>query len=119
MLLSSVLRLLSRLANSESVFLNPDRNPLLRYLLKKTFYAHFCAGESPDQVGLVVAELKRMGFSGVILTYAKEISPNRNGTHELATSCADDDVWSEIDTWKQGTLETVKLVGAGDLVALK
>lgn len=118
-LLSSVLRLLSRLANSDSVFLNPDRNLFLHYLLKKTFYAHFCAGENPNEVGLVVAGLKRMGFSGIILTYAKEISPNRHGTPELMMSYSDDDVRSEVETWKQGTLKTVRLAGEGDLVALK
>lgn len=119
-LLSSVLQLLSRLARSKSVLLNPDRNLPLRYLLRKTFYAHFCAGESATEVRLVVAGLKRMGLSGVILTYAKEISPNRNGAQQLTMRCSDDsDVRSEVEMWKQGSLETVRLAGGGDLIALK
>lgn len=111
-LLSFILRLLSRLASSESVLLNPDRNLLLRYLLRKTFYAHFCAGESSNEVRGVVVELKGMGYSGVILTYAKEISQNRNGTRRS-------DVRSEVEIWKRGSLETVGLASDGDLVALK
>lgn len=69
----------------------------------------------------MAAGLKRMGFSGVILTYAKEISPNRNGTQDLMMSGSDedDDVRSEVEMWKRGTLETVRLAGGGDLVALK
>ena len=120
-LLSSILQLLSRIASSDSVLLNPDRNLLLRYLLKKSFYAHFCAGEGPNEVRLVVAGLKRMGFRGVILTYAKEISPNWNGTQHSTRRCPDDsdDVRSEVEMWKRGSLETVRLAGEGDLVALK
>lgn len=101
MLLSFVLRLFPRLASSESVFVSPDRNLILLYLLKNTFYAHFCAGKSPPEVMLVVAGLKQLGFSGVILTYAKKISPNRNRMQELTISCSNDpDVRSEVETWK-------------------
>lgn len=119
-LLSSILHLLSRLSSSESVLLNPDRNLLLRYVLKKTFYVHFCAGESSNEVTQVVSGLKRMGFSGAILTYAKEISPNRNGPQQLTMGyAANNDVRSEIEIWKRGCLKTVRLAGEGDLVALK
>ena len=120
MLLSFVLRLVSGLASSKSVFLSPDRNLLLRYLLKKTFHAHFCAGDSPKEVRLLVAELTQLGFSGVILPYAKEISRNRNRMQELTINCSNDpDVRSEVEMWKEGALETIRLTGEGDLIALK
>lgn len=120
MLLSFVLRLLSRIAKSESVVLNPDRNPLLRHLLRTTFYAHFCAGESESEIKGVLAGLKRIGYDGVILTYAKETVPHRAGTHRLMTRCSEEiNARDEVETWERGSLKTIDLADKGDFVALK
>lgn len=119
-LLSFSLRLLSQLANSQSALLSPNHNPLLRYVLKKTFYAHFCAGENPDEVREVVAGLKKMGYGGVILTYAKEITQHGSEANSLALGNGDEaNAKTEAETWKQGSLETINLVNKGDFVALK
>lgn len=67
-----------------------------------------------------------MGFRGVILTYAKEIvvdanakkavtaEPN-NASGEVFASSAD----PSITSWKDGVMQTVKLLGDGDFLALK
>ncbi|KAM0345637.1 hypothetical protein ACHAPU_006291 [Fusarium lateritium] len=100
----------------------PPSNPLLHFILKKAFYAQFCAGETPAEVRATTACLKSIGFSGVILTYAKEavLKPQAG-----IASCYDPskettcDINSEIEPWCKSTVETIKLAETGDCVALK
>jgi hypothetical protein len=114
---------MSLLANTTLAPLNPDRNPALRWFMKKTFYAQFCAGETPDEVAETIARLKRIGFTGVILGYAKEVVLTEEQTKELS-SCGDGEVAEacirdEIVPWARGTKATVDLASPGDFVALK
>lgn len=115
---------MSLLAHTTSPILNPDHNPLLRSLIKNTFYAQFCAGETAPEVRNTIARLKGLGFSGVILGFAREVVLTEAQTKELA-SCglegevADECVRNEVLPWKEGTLETVRLANEGDYVALK
>ena len=109
------------IARSSSPFLNPDKNPLIHFLLKKTFYAQFCAGETTDEVEKTSERLKNMGYKGVILAYGKEIVLERgekveSGEAENETHAADMD---DIRTWKEGTLKTVEMTRPGDFIALK
>ncbi|TQV94054.1 proline oxidase PrnD [Cordyceps javanica] len=122
-LLPPSLRIMSLLANTHNPILNPDKNPLLRFFLKKTFYAQFCAGENPAEVRATIARLKNIGFSGVILGYAKEVVLTQD---QAAATAAEDqgketaaDIANEIEPWAHGTLETVALAEPGDYVALK
>ena len=116
-LLSLSLRLLSFVAHSNSPLLNPDRNRVLRYVVKQTFYVHFCAGETPVEVKRTVDNLKAMGCDGVILGYAREVVIDEKGSVPICLetngSC------EEVDKWKRGTLEAVKLAERGDYVAVK
>lgn len=121
LLLTPSLRLLSIIANSPSPFLDPDRNPLLRYVLRKTLYAQFCAGENLDQVRKTTFVLKGLGYSGVILNHGREIileevdemlKAGRTDHLDLAAQ-------EEVENWKRSNLETVKLVEEGGFVALK
>jgi hypothetical protein len=114
---------MSVLANTTSPALNPDKNPLLRYFLKRTFYAQFCAGENAEEVRRTISSLKSVGFAGVILGYAKEVVLTEAQTQNLA-SCnsgpeADECVRTEVNPWATGTMETVLLASPGDFVALK
>lgn len=83
-------------------------------LLRRTLYAQFCAGETPEEVGRTVAQLKQLGFAGVILGYAREAETVADtGTKDTARAAR------EIREWADGTLKTVDLAGDGDMVALK
>lgn len=117
-LLTPSLRLLSIVANSSSPFLSPDRNPLLRYALRKTLYAHFCAGENLDGVRKKICNLKALGYSGVILGHGREIVKHdemlRAGRAEIDLTPQED-----VEDWKRSNLETVSLVDKGGFVALK
>ncbi|CAJ2500759.1 Uu.00g036120.m01.CDS01 [Anthostomella pinea] len=122
-LLPPSLAMMSTLAYSQRAIFNPDRNPVLRWFLKKTFYAQFCAGENALEVRRTVDGLKKIGFTGVILGYAKEVvlteSQERNLTVRDDGPAAEACLRNEIIPWAAGTKETVRLAQAGDFVALK
>ncbi|CAM1504870.1 Fc.00g024610.m01.CDS01 [Cosmosporella sp. VM-42] len=112
---------MAALANTTSPILNPDKNPLLRFFLKKTFYAQFCAGENPIEVKNTITGLKNIGFTGVILGYAKEVVLTSNQAESLTNAGEETEecIRDEIIPWTEGTLETVRLAEPGDFVALK
>lgn len=114
---------MSTLAHSQSSLLNPDRNHLLRYFLKKTFYAQFCAGENAQEVQRTITSLKGMGFKGVMLGYAKEVVLDEKASQELESSsdnsAVEECIQNEILPWREGTLKTIDMTEQGDFVALK
>lgn len=112
-LLQPSLGILAVIAESKTRLLNPDRNPLLRWLLDKTIYAQFCAGSNEAEVQETVARLKRIGFTGVVLCYAKEAPPHDQDQE----TCAITD--RQIDHWAHYTLETVRMTVPDDFVAVK
>ncbi|KAL8924181.1 MAG: hypothetical protein Q9172_002803 [Xanthocarpia lactea] len=114
-LLTPSLRILSLLAHSKSSFLQVEHNRLLHYIIKKTVYAQFCAGETPSEVQRTAMELKETGYQGIVLNYAKEIVFDKGAPIELNES----DGAKDIEAWKQGMLETVRLLSRGDCAALK
>ena len=122
-LLNPSLHVMAALAHSRNPILSPDRNPFLRYFLKKTFYAQFCAGENPVEVRQTIDGLKQIGFTGVILGYAKEVVLSEAQARDMAAGKAGEEteecIRNEIEPWTQGTLETVRLAQPGDFVALK
>ncbi|SPO02580.1 related to proline oxidase [Cephalotrichum gorgonifer] len=121
-LLPPSLYFMSILASSTNPLLNPDKNPVLRFFVKQIFYDHFCAGETREEVGKTIADLKGIGYSGVMLCYAREAVPEGASSSELlsnndpAVRAAIDE---EVKMWAEGTLRTVSLAQAGDFVALK
>jgi proline dehydrogenase len=122
-LLRPSLSALSFLAHSKSPLLNPDTSPILRYALKHTFYAQFCAGETPAEVQKSLAALKSMGYSGVILGHAKEVVLEGDDAAKLEKSrdCKEQDRCNAEDVakWEKSTLDTILLAKEGDFVALK
>lgn len=119
-LLSPALRLLSFLAHSKSPLLNPDANPLIRLLLKKTLYAQFCAGETPAEIKRTVEGLKSMGYPGVILAYAREVVMDEDEATALSEgSKPSADSKDEVNQWEMGTIDTVKLATSDDYVGVK
>ncbi|KAI0509073.1 proline dehydrogenase [Xylaria bambusicola] len=122
-LLPPSLMFMSTLAHSETALLNPDKNPFLRWFLKKTFYAQFCAGENPAEVRRTIDGLKGLGFNGVVLGYAREVVLTDAQTRDLAAcndgAAAEECVRDEIKPWAAGTMETLRLTQPGDFVSLK
>lgn len=123
MLLGPSLKLMAMLAHSSNPILNPDSNPILRFFLKNTFYAQFCAGENAAEVRATISNLKKIGFNGVILGYAKEVVLPENDAQSMASAAVGIEtpeiIENEINPWTHGTLETVSLAEPGDFVALK
>jgi proline dehydrogenase len=116
------LALLSVLSTSKSVFLNPDRNLPLNKLLRWTVYNHFCAGANKKEVSQTVADIKKIGYQGVILGYSKESVLDYNEMTSVdvsGTSHYSDKCYEMIEEWKRGTLETLNMVGPGDFLAAK
>jgi proline dehydrogenase len=122
-LLRPSITVLSFLAHSKSPFLNPDTSPLLRLALKRTFYAQFCAGETPAEVQATIKGLKDTGFKGVILGHAKEVVLSKQDAEGLdgTKDCAEQERCNaeEIDQWRENTIATIDLSQRGDFVALK
>jgi proline dehydrogenase len=125
LLLGPSLKLMDVLAHSNNLILSPDRNPLLKFCIKWTFYRQFCAGENAVEVERTLGGLKKLGYAGVILNYAREVvmdkkeaaslKPLESSSKEEIEACIRD----EIGPWRKGTLETVRMTQAGDFVALK
>ncbi|KAL9629791.1 MAG: hypothetical protein Q9164_006722 [Protoblastenia rupestris] len=71
-----------------------------------------------------------MGYQGVILAYGKETVLERGEKVDIAATRNDDDAGrqqdnekeaerTDVQAWKEGTLETVSMTSVGDFVALK
>ncbi|KAI5842776.1 FAD-linked oxidoreductase-like protein [Tricharina praecox] len=90
---------------------NIDRIPPLKWVVDKTFYAHFCAGSTPTEISRTVSSLRSLGYSGLILAYAREVS-SPSSPSPTSTS-------ADIASWLSGTLTTISLSTPGDFVALK
>ncbi|KAJ0159644.1 putative proline dehydrogenase, mitochondrial, partial [Colletotrichum tanaceti] len=127
LLMKPALPLLHFIAKSKTALFNPDRNPVLNRLLRWTIYDHFCAGENLQQVTRTVESVKRMGYQGVILNYAKEIVLD---TKEAAAAAAAADAdapagdyaapfYEMVDLWKKGNIETLRMLAPGDFLAVK
>lgn len=98
--------------DSKSYLTNIERNPLLNKLLKSTFYAQFCAGETVEDIRTSSTKLRQvLGYDGVILEYALEVLGGNVPT-EAETA-------NEIEVWRKGMLASVETAGPGDYVGLK
>lgn len=121
-LLKPCLALMRNITRSNSRLLNPDRNPVLAQLLRYSVYNHFCAGETSKEVKETIAAMKRFGFGGVILGYAKEfVSQSNSGSgavDKVDRSISEADL-KIIERWKQGTLQTLHCLDQGDFLAIK
>lgn len=119
-LLRLAMPLLTHIANSSSILLNPDKNPILHVLIRKLIYDHFNAGECEEDVRATVKQMKALGFKGVILGYAKEVnvSSGARGVEAAGEARIDVDELA-VREWKEGTLKTLSLIGEGDFLAVK
>lgn len=107
---------------------NLDKNPVLKAIIKKSFYDQFCAGTTPAETRTCVKALKDLGFRGVILTYAQEMVFDSKSGKGYSPGAAAEDVKEEavgveiddvIESWRAGTVETIDLIEEGDILAIK
>ncbi|KAF7903767.1 uncharacterized protein EAF01_006816 [Botrytis porri] len=113
------LPLLNKLANSSSTILNPDRNPVLHMIVRKFIYDHFIAGENATQVRARVKEMKGLGFSGVILGYAREVNVSGGEVGGDVSVVSKDVGERAIREWRDGLMSTLSLLQPGDFLSLK
>ncbi|CCU81788.1 unnamed protein product [Blumeria hordei] len=119
-LLPPCLAITSFIANTSLRLFSPESNPLVHILFKSFFYKHFCAGETLPEVRKTTDTLRSIGYSGVVLAYAKETALDEKTSDSYTTS----DFISkaskeEINRWTKGTLDTIALTVPGDFIALK
>jgi hypothetical protein len=112
--------IMHRISYSKSWFLNPDRNPVLHGIVRRVFYDHFCAGENEAEVKETMATMATMGFEGVILGYAREtlVEKSASPKDNVETSAADI-AERVVKEWKEGTLQTLAMLGPEDFLAVK
>lgn len=92
----------------------------MNYVLRTTIYNHFCAGENETNVRQTVRGIKDLGFRGVILGYAKEAVVEGNDGTSLSSAKNQEEVsLRAVETWKWGNLQTLKMIGEGDYLAIK
>lgn len=114
------LKFLEMITATKGFWLNADRNPILNRLLRWTLYNHFCAGSNKGQVARSMAEVKGLGYQGVILGHAKEVvlDPEAgevySGDHKYGPAC-----YRMVEEWKQSTLDTLRMLQPGDFLSVK
>ena len=89
--------------------------------MRWSLYNHFASGTNAKEVARSIMEFKGIGYQGIILGYAKEIvleNPTEGGR------LIDDDRYTPaeyrmVEDWKQGTIETLRMIGARDILSVK
>jgi hypothetical protein len=107
-----------KIATSQSPWLNPDRNPLLRTAIYPLVYKQFCAGRNKAEIATTSSNIRQIGFSGVVLCYGREVQIDADkfvGYDE--SQCGT--MAAEIAQWAKGNLETLNMVEQGDWLGIK
>ena len=73
-------------------------------LLKKTFRRYFYAGKSAGEINQAVNELRKIGYKGAFLNYAKEISLDDDAASSRGLEADDAANQNEIIPWAKGTM---------------
>ena len=110
--------ILSRIAYSKSFWLSADRNPVLHWLLKHTVYRQFCAGENAAEVQATIHHLRSTGIKGIILCYAREVEL-RDDLQDVTSKDAATEAETEINSWAEGIMETLRIVPENNFVSIK
>ncbi|KAE8144966.1 FAD-linked oxidoreductase-like protein [Aspergillus avenaceus] len=121
-ILRPALAILNILSSTKSPLLNADKNGILKRLVRLAVYDQFCAGANHAEVSKTIAQVKGMGYQGVILGYSKEIMldpkdhPSRG---HLGSKKYSDRCYEMVEEWKEGTLRTLRMLDQGDFLAVK
>ncbi|KAK6382664.1 proline dehydrogenase [Exophiala oligosperma] len=101
--------------------MNPDKNPLLRMIVYPLVYKQFCAGRDQAEIARTSAEVRRLGFSGVVLCYGKEVQV-QGGTNDEFLGYNRNKVPAldaEVAQWEDGNIETLNMIAEGDWLGIK
>jgi proline dehydrogenase len=118
MLFKPGLAVFKTVANSKSSLLSPERNPLLRACVKPLIYDQFCAGTNVAEIKKTSAGIKKLGFSGVVLCYGKEVQLDANN-NPIGYDGKGSSMDAELDEWREGNLRTLAMMGEGDWLGMK
>ncbi|ETI21004.1 hypothetical protein G647_07347 [Cladophialophora carrionii CBS 160.54] len=114
------LAVFEKVANSQSAWLNPDRNPLLRTAIYPLVYKQFCAGRNQAEIARTSAEVRKLGFSGIVLCYGKEVQVRGQADESVGHATVKPNPMDmEIDQWADGNIKTLDMVGPGDWLGIK
>lgn len=108
-LLNASTSMLRTMLESKNPLFRIDTNPVMKMLLMKTFYKQFCAGGNDAEVAKTCAEVRQLGYSGVVLEYALEVLKDDVKSNEL----------EDVAVWRKGMLDSIRMAAEGDFVALK
>lgn len=119
MLRRPALAILGRAVSNKGFLMNPNKNPVMRYLLTKTLYDQFCAGRTTEEIQRTMTTLRKMGYSGIILGNGRDVVLPIGETQTSAIKQYKQLDYDNVETWKVKTLATLRYLGAGDYLALK
>ncbi|KAH0361171.1 FAD-linked oxidoreductase, partial [Aureobasidium melanogenum] len=85
----------------------------LRWTFKKLLYDNFCIGFRKDEIRTKTQELRRIGFTGIVLANAREAQP----TTDSHVGSVIDDV--QCEEWVNNNLESVQMAVPGDYIGLR
>ncbi|KAG9661686.1 FAD-linked oxidoreductase, partial [Aureobasidium melanogenum] len=85
----------------------------LRWTFKKLLYDNFCIGFQGDEIRAKTQELRRIGFTGIVLANAREAQP----TSDSHVGSVIDDV--QCEEWVNNNLESVQQAEPGDYIGLR
>ncbi|KAI4744754.1 FAD-linked oxidoreductase [Aureobasidium sp. EXF-12298] len=85
----------------------------LRWTFKKLLYDNFCIGFQEDEIRAKTQELRRVGFTGIVLANAREAQP----TTDSHVGSVIDDV--QCEEWVNNNLESVQQAEPGDYIGLR
>ncbi|KAE8377066.1 FAD-linked oxidoreductase-like protein [Aspergillus bertholletiae] len=120
-LLKPSIAALKYVVDSKSPLLSPSKNPIMNYILRATIYDQFCAGVNEKEVRKTVQDMKSLGFKGVILGYGRECVAKIDaaGSHVEESKNAQAIEDRAVDEWKEGNLQTLRMVDKGDYMNIK
>lgn len=111
------LPLMDTLSTTKFWAFNPDKNPVLNRIVRLLFYNHFTAGSNASEVKSTLASLRKMGYTGFILAYAKEIAAAEHADKSIGNE--NEATRKQIEGWKVGNLETLGMLGPDDFLGIK
>ncbi|KAI4751084.1 FAD-linked oxidoreductase [Aureobasidium sp. EXF-3400] len=87
-------------------------NPL-RWTFKKLLYDNFCIGCRKDEILTKTRELRRIGFTGIVLANAREAQPTMDANVGSVVGDA------QCEEWLENNLKSVQQAEPGDYVGLR